>query len=167
MTQKTRNGRTIHQGRTGKSSISERESKRLGIRRVACRIPTTIWGAARRLTVKNGSGSGHTNYGKPKGDRMDGLSNIGIKRQRTSKTRRLGARPSLGKKSAEDSRQARAPDRARTEEDCASSSLFWTTMACAVRRRRFSSGWKAHPATAPAGSNRSSHGGNEMAEAFD
>jgi hypothetical protein len=24
-----------------------------------------------------------------------------------------------------------------------------------------------HPATAPAGSNRSSHGGNEVAEAFD
>jgi hypothetical protein len=31
----------------------------------------------------------------------------------------------------------------------------------------FSSGWKSHPATAPAGSNRSSHGGNEVAEAFD
>ena len=29
-----------------------------------------------------------------------------------------------------------------------------------------SSGCKAHPATAPAGSNRSSHGGNELAEAF-
>jgi hypothetical protein len=33
-------------------------------------------------------------------------------------------------------------------------------------RRRFSSGCKPHPATAPAGSNRSSHGGNEVAEAF-
>jgi hypothetical protein len=42
--------------------------------------------------------------------------------------------------------------------------LFWV---CAVTRRRFSSGCKPHPATAPAGSNRSSHGGNEMAEAFD
>ena len=30
-----------------------------------------------------------------------------------------------------------------------------------------SSGCKPHPATAPAGSNRSSHGGNEVAEAFD
>jgi hypothetical protein len=37
-----------------------------------------------------------------------------------------------------------------------------------VRRAKaaLSSGCKAHPATAPAGSNRSSHGGNEMAEAF-
>src|SRR5882724_3406771 len=38
-----------------------------------------------------------------------------------------------------------------------------------VRRAKaaLSSGCKSHPATAPAGSNRSSHGGNEMAEAFD
>jgi hypothetical protein len=38
-----------------------------------------------------------------------------------------------------------------------------------VRRDKaaFSSGCKSHPATAPAGSNRSSHGGNEVAEAFD
>jgi hypothetical protein len=38
-----------------------------------------------------------------------------------------------------------------------------------VRRDKaaLSSGCKPHPATAPAGSNRSSHGGNEMAEAFD
>ena len=37
-----------------------------------------------------------------------------------------------------------------------------------VRRAKaaLSSGWKSHPATAPAESNRSSHGGNEMAEAF-
>ena len=37
-----------------------------------------------------------------------------------------------------------------------------------VRRDKaaLSSGCKSHPATAPAGSNRSSHGGNEMAEAF-
>jgi hypothetical protein len=36
-----------------------------------------------------------------------------------------------------------------------------------VRREKaaLSSGCKSHPATAPAGSNRSSHGGNEMAEA--
>ena len=38
---------------------------------------------------------------------------------------------------------------------------------CAVQRRRFPVGAKPHPATAPAGSNRSSHGGNEVAEAFD
>jgi sugar phosphate isomerase/epimerase len=37
---------------------------------------------------------------------------------------------------------------------------------CAVRRRRFSSGCKSHPATAPAGSNRSRHGGDEMSGAF-
>ena len=36
---------------------------------------------------------------------------------------------------------------------------------CAVKRRRFP--WcKSHPATAPAGSNRSSYGGDEIAEAF-
>jgi hypothetical protein len=39
---------------------------------------------------------------------------------------------------------------------------------CGVRRGKaaLSSGCKSHPATAPAGSNRSSHGGDEMAEAF-
>src|SRR5262249_52601680 len=36
---------------------------------------------------------------------------------------------------------------------------------CAVTRRRFSSGCNAHPATAPAGSNRGRHGGDEMSEA--
>jgi hypothetical protein len=44
----------------------------------------------------------------------------------------------------------------------------WTAMSVAgVRRGKaaLSSGCKSHPATAPAGSNRSSHGGNEMAEA--
>jgi hypothetical protein len=41
--------------------------------------------------------------------------------------------------------------------------------AMGVRRDKaaFSNGCKPHPATAPAGSNRSSHGGNEVAEAFD
>ena len=40
--------------------------------------------------------------------------------------------------------------------------------ATGVRRAKaaLSSGCKSHPATAPAGSNRSSYGGNEMAEAF-
>ena len=40
--------------------------------------------------------------------------------------------------------------------------------ALGVRREKaaLSSGCKPHPATAPAGSNRSSHGGNEVAEAF-
>jgi hypothetical protein len=38
-----------------------------------------------------------------------------------------------------------------------------------VRRAKaaLSSGCKPHPAIAPAGSNRSSHGGNEVTEAFD
>ena len=42
------------------------------------------------------------------------------------------------------------------------------TAAICVRREKaaLSSGCKSHPANAPAGSNRSSHGGNEMAEAF-
>ena len=41
---------------------------------------------------------------------------------------------------------------------------FW---ACAVPRRRFPVGARPTRRFAPAGSNRSSHGGNEMAEAFD
>ena len=42
------------------------------------------------------------------------------------------------------------------------------TSAIRVRRDKaaLSSGCKSHPATAPAGSNRSSHEGNKMAEAF-
>ena len=40
--------------------------------------------------------------------------------------------------------------------------------AMGVRREKaaLSSGCKSHPATAPAGSNRSRHGGDEMSEAF-
>jgi hypothetical protein len=40
--------------------------------------------------------------------------------------------------------------------------------ALGVRRGKaaLSSGCKSHPATAPAGSNRSRHGGDEMSEAF-
>ena len=46
---------------------------------------------------------------------------------------------------------------------------YLTTSEFGVRRAKtaLSSGCKPHPATAPAGSNRSSHGGNEVAEAFD
>src|SRR5258705_13873650 len=42
------------------------------------------------------------------------------------------------------------------------------TSGVGVRRAKaaLSSGGKSHPAIAPAGSNRSSHGGNEVAEAF-
>ena len=39
-------------------------------------------------------------------------------------------------------------------------------LACAVKRRRFPSGCKPHPANAPAGSNRSNYGGDEVVEAF-
>jgi hypothetical protein len=44
----------------------------------------------------------------------------------------------------------------------------WAMTAICVRREKaaLSSGCKSHPANAPAGSNRSSHGGDEMAEAF-
>src|ERR1700733_769275 len=46
--------------------------------------------------------------------------------------------------------------------------ILSVTTASRVRRDKaaLSSGCKPRPATAPAGSNRSSHGGNKMAEAF-
>src|ERR1700730_1426541 len=40
-------------------------------------------------------------------------------------------------------------------------------VGCAPCKAALSSGCKPHPATVPAGSNRSSHGGKEVAEAFD
>jgi hypothetical protein len=51
----------------------------------------------------------------------------------------------------------------------AASSTDSLMSAMGVRRAKaaLSSGCKPHPATAPAGSNRSSHGGDEVAEAFD
>src|ERR1039458_8356641 len=50
-----------------------------------------------------------------------------------------------------------------------SSTEYSLKSAQGVRRAKaaLSSGCEPHPATAPAGSNRSSHGGNEVAEAFD
>src|SRR5437899_12396705 len=47
--------------------------------------------------------------------------------------------------------------------------LSFRKSSVGVRRAKaaISSGCKPHSATAPAGSNRSSHGGNEVAEAFD
>src|SRR5260370_31532313 len=47
-------------------------------------------------------------------------------------------------------------------------SISPATAASGVRRDKaaLSSGCKSHPATAPAGSDRSSQGGNELAEAF-
>jgi hypothetical protein len=54
---------------------------------------------------------------------------------------------------------------------CPSVALFGSAAMSdlGVRRAKaaLSSGCKSHPAIAPAGSNRSSHGGNEVAEAFD
>src|SRR5260370_24337249 len=41
-----------------------------------------------------------------------------------------------------------------------------SALAIVVDKAALSSGCKSHPATAPAGSNRSSYGGNEVAEAF-
>src|SRR4030088_3101272 len=58
-----------------------------------------------------------------------------------------------------------------TPEQIASGAKVYNfaTSGFGVRRGKaaLSSGCKSHPATAPAGSNRSSHGGNEVAEAFD
>ena len=61
---------------------------------------------------------------------------------------------------------ARWLDRPKSKTDKAG--LVEPMSALGVRRGKaaLSSGCKSHPATAPAGSNRSSHGGNEMAEAF-
>ena len=55
------------------------------------------------------------------------------------------------------------------DEQIFSERLASAISAVGVRRDKaaLSSGCKPHPATAPAGSNRSSHGGNEVAEAFD
>src|SRR5712672_1197969 len=59
----------------------------------------------------------------------------------------------------------RAPDSCSVE---ACNSSPGQESALGVRRDKaaLSSGCKSHPATAPAGSNRSSYGGNEVAEAF-
>ncbi len=46
------------------------------------------------------------------------------------------------------------------------STLTRPWLACAVKRRRFPMGASPIRRSAPAGSNRSSYGGNEMAEAF-
>src|SRR3984893_12184668 len=54
--------------------------------------------------------------------------------------------------------------RGKVYEDIASDQRLLAM--CAVTRRRFSSGCKPHPATAPAGSDRSRHGGDEVSEAF-
>ena len=58
----------------------------------------------------------------------------------------------------------------RVRDGDGDATLFFAVQesGCGVRRAKaaLSSGCKTHPATAPAGSNRSSYGGNEMAEAF-
>jgi hypothetical protein len=57
---------------------------------------------------------------------------------------------------------------AATEPRAAFAEVLLRKAAMGVRREKvaLSSGCKSRPATAPAGSNRSSYGGNEMAEAF-
>ena len=47
----------------------------------------------------------------------------------------------------------------------AESAIDWAALGVRRGKAALSSGCKSHPATAPAGSNRSSHGGNEVAEA--
>src|SRR5262245_37272425 len=49
---------------------------------------------------------------------------------------------------------------------CEGASLAMSGVGVRRGKAALSSGCKSHPANAPAGSNRSSHGGNEMAEAF-
>jgi hypothetical protein len=44
--------------------------------------------------------------------------------------------------------------------------LLMTVVGVRRDKAALSSGCKSHPATAPAGSNRSSYGGDEIAEAF-
>jgi hypothetical protein len=55
----------------------------------------------------------------------------------------------------------------RVDPAARSPSREWPESACAVKRRRFPVGARPTRRFAPAGSNRSSHGGNEMAEAFE
>ena len=55
--------------------------------------------------------------------------------------------------------------RARPDEVIESNSAM-SAFGVRRERRRFPVGGKSHPANAPAGSNRSSHGRNEVAEAF-
>jgi hypothetical protein len=63
------------------------------------------------------------------------------------------------------------PDPSRTRAGCLTPNLLksrhFAEVLKAVQRRRFPVGASPTRQTAPAGSNRSSHGGNEVAEAFD
>jgi hypothetical protein len=52
------------------------------------------------------------------------------------------------------------------ENICIGVSLAMTASGVRREKAALSSGCKTHPATAPAGSNRSSYGGDEIAEAF-
>ena len=60
------------------------------------------------------------------------------------------------------------PDHSRPQRSHFTYHLPKAMSVSGVRREKaaLSSGCKSHPATAPAGSNRSSYGGNEVAEAF-
>jgi len=59
-------------------------------------------------------------------------------------------------------------ERSQTKADPDSLAASASVAGSGVRREKaaFSSGWKAHPASAPAGSYRSNCGGNETVEAF-
>ena len=62
----------------------------------------------------------------------------------------------------------KAPPDERGGQPICSTYSHRATLLLYVRREKaaLSSGCEPHPANAPAGSNRSSHGGDEMAEAF-
>ena len=62
---------------------------------------------------------------------------------------------------------SRIGDSASVQGNYGDSALNASSSGIGVRREKaaLSSGCKAHPATAPAGSNRSRHGGDEMSEA--
>ena len=65
-------------------------------------------------------------------------------------------------------RNAGVPPERRLSANCHTPLLRSAMTALRVRRDKaaLSGGCEPHPANAPAGSNRSSHGGDEMADAF-
>src|SRR5208283_305962 len=79
--------------------------------------------------------------------------------------RRLGKKEAPPRACELSQLMARAAQRVEIELNC---NAAMRRSAVGVHREKaaLSSGCKSHPANAPAGSNRSSHGGDEMAEAF-
>src|SRR3979490_865561 len=84
-------------------------------------------------------------------------------------TERGRAQQALGRPRLPNSRSRRRAGLAVEFRNVNRCPLPFRRPALGVRRGKaaLSSGCKPHPAIAPAGSNRSSHGGNEVAEAFD